>query len=64
MHVPRALPLFGRRGGDQVKPVRQLAQDEDRAREAIAFAVDLRPHVVTEGGPPQITLGHERRLVV
>ena len=64
MHIPRAIALLRRRGGDEIKAVRQLAHDEDGAREAIAFAVDFRTDVLSEGGPPQITLGDERRLVL
>ena len=44
--------------------MRQLPHDEDRARETIAFAVDLRPDVLPEGSQPQITLGDEGRLML
>jgi hypothetical protein len=61
VQVLRALPLFSRGGGDQVKPMRQLPHDNQRAREPVALAVDLRPDVLTEGSPPQISLGDERQ---
>ena len=64
MHIPRALALLRRRGGDEIKAVRELPHDEDGAGEPTAFAVDFRPDVLTEGGPPQITLGYEWRFVV
>ena len=41
--------------------MRQLPHDEDGAREPIAFSV--RPDILPERCPPQITLGDERRLV-
>ena len=53
MHVPRFLTQLSRRGGDEVTTVGQLSEYKDRTREAIAFAVDLRPDVLPKGGPPQ-----------
>ena len=61
MHVPCPLPRFRRRGGDEIKAMRQLPHDEDGAREPIAFAV--RPDVLPERCPPQIPLRDERRLM-
>ena len=48
MHLPCPLPQLRRCGGDEVKTVGQLSEYKDRTREAIAFAVDLRPDVLSE----------------
>ncbi len=63
MHVPAALPLLRRLGGDEITAVRELPHNEHGARKPNALAVDFRPDVLAQRGPPQITLGDERRLV-